>query len=451
MKRITAEDINLHGVINAPDKLQGTAQENKMIFDRLIREVVAGAINAVIDKFEEFQGTEESRDEAEQERQRAEEARQEAETQRQNTFAEEVEQAREYKEGAEAAANRVGQTASDSEAWATGQRNGADVSSLDPAYRNNAKFYKDQAKAITSGNDVFVFRNITVKASEWMASTKHQDFPWEATTSVKDVTENHVPFVTFDHIDSATYGLGTVADTGDKTLTIYAVEKPGEDLVIPQVVFIEEGVNADKKYDLEIETLYDTWTDITPGDSRNFLIKSGSYEDVYQKLNASRHPNVIMYDRYVPSGGLSDGSIQKASNVHVSGRNTISMQFTFAPYGGWHNGAVTVVLEIRRGQESVTVRYVSKAAGIERAMPEGGTAGQVLKKRSDENYDAEWGEASGSANGVGHGLKLVKNKDGGEDLTVDSVSDFEGDNTLPASAVLVQNTVGNIETLLSTI
>lgn len=303
MRRITPEDIAAFGVEGAPDKLQGTARENKRLFDRLVREVVAGAINAVIDNMEDVGEAEAARQLAELLRAEAENARQEAETLRQNTFAEEVEQAREYKEGAEAAANRVGQTASDSEAWAIGQRNGADVSSLDPAYRNNAKFYKDQAKAIINGDDVFVFNDMTVESSFWTASTRYSDFPWEATTPAKDVTEKHVPFVVFDYADAAAYGLATVADTGDETLTIYAVKKPEKDLVLHKVVYMAEGAR--------------------------------------------------------PGGGMSYG--------------------------------------------------------------------------------------------IGHGLKLVANQDGGEDLTVDSVSDFEGDNTLPASAVLVQNTVGNIETLLSTI
>jgi hypothetical protein len=36
-------------------------------------------------------------------------------------------------------------------------------------------------------------------------------------------------------------------------------------------------------------------------------------------------------------------------------------------------------------------------------------------------------------------------------LSVDTVDDFEGDNTLPITAAAVQNTVGNIEILLGTI
>lgn len=40
----------------------------------------------------------------------------------------------------------------DSEAWATGTRNGVPVGSSDPAYHNNAKYYKDQAGEIVGGD-----------------------------------------------------------------------------------------------------------------------------------------------------------------------------------------------------------------------------------------------------------------------------------------------------------
>lgn len=59
---------------------------------------------------------------------------------------------------------------------------------------------------------------------------------------------------------------------------------------------------------------------------------------------------------------------------------------------------------------------------------------------------------SGSGSGgtsfkVGHGLKMEAENT----LCVDTVSDFDGDNTLPITAAAVQETVGNIEILLSTI
>lgn len=46
------------------------------------------------------------------------------------------------------------QDADDAEAWAVGKRNGADVPSTDPAYHNNAKYYRDQAQAIAGGEFV---------------------------------------------------------------------------------------------------------------------------------------------------------------------------------------------------------------------------------------------------------------------------------------------------------
>lgn len=47
--KITAEDIAKYGCVSLPDTLAGDAQENKAKFDRLVRECVANAVNAVID------------------------------------------------------------------------------------------------------------------------------------------------------------------------------------------------------------------------------------------------------------------------------------------------------------------------------------------------------------------------------------------------------------------
>ena len=50
--------------------------------------------------------------------------------------------------------------ADDAEAWAVGKRNGTDVPSTDPAYHNNAKYYKDQAQAVV-GDKVDSFNGRT--------------------------------------------------------------------------------------------------------------------------------------------------------------------------------------------------------------------------------------------------------------------------------------------------
>ena len=51
---------------------------------------------------------------------------------------------------ASGSASDAADSAEDSEAWAVGQRGGVDVPSTDPAYHNNAKYWKDQAQAVVS-------------------------------------------------------------------------------------------------------------------------------------------------------------------------------------------------------------------------------------------------------------------------------------------------------------
>ena len=68
-KKISAAQIAAKGVVAAPDTLNGPAQQNKAIFDRLVREVVADSVNAAIDELAlvESQAIEWERQEAQRE------------------------------------------------------------------------------------------------------------------------------------------------------------------------------------------------------------------------------------------------------------------------------------------------------------------------------------------------------------------------------------------------
>lgn len=104
LEKITEAQMNANGVVAAPDILNGTAAENKAIFDRMVRNLVAPAYNACVDAVngltemetgaraneEARQAAEEERNTAEEERCIAEAARREAEAERQT--AEEVRQ-----------------------------------------------------------------------------------------------------------------------------------------------------------------------------------------------------------------------------------------------------------------------------------------------------------------------------------------------------------------------
>lgn len=49
LEKITEQDIETSGVAGAPDKLEGDPAENKRVFDRLVKEVVARVVNAIIE------------------------------------------------------------------------------------------------------------------------------------------------------------------------------------------------------------------------------------------------------------------------------------------------------------------------------------------------------------------------------------------------------------------
>ena len=49
-KKVTESQLSSYGVVSAPDKLTGTAAENKAVFDRLIREIVGSSLNPVIEE-----------------------------------------------------------------------------------------------------------------------------------------------------------------------------------------------------------------------------------------------------------------------------------------------------------------------------------------------------------------------------------------------------------------
>lgn len=84
--------------------------------------------------------------------------------------------------GAEAANGAAEDSAEDAEAWAVGQRNGVDVPSIDPTYRNNAKYYKDQAQTIAGGKYVSygVSQSLTAEQQAQARENINAPAPYEA-------------------------------------------------------------------------------------------------------------------------------------------------------------------------------------------------------------------------------------------------------------------------------
>ena len=153
LEKITTQQMDAKGVCAAPDVLSGTPAQNKAVFDRMVRELIAPAYNAAVDAVNALEETESgieaaealrvaaeelraaaetARAEAESGRAEAEQQRQDAETQRQDL---ETGYVARSENGAKA-----------SESWAvggTGTREGEDT--------NNAKYWSEQAAAVAGG------------------------------------------------------------------------------------------------------------------------------------------------------------------------------------------------------------------------------------------------------------------------------------------------------------
>ena len=82
LAKITEQQMDEQGVCAAPNILNGTPAQNKAIFDRMIRQLIAPAYNAMVDAVELIDTKQTELDGAEESRQEAETARENAETER---------------------------------------------------------------------------------------------------------------------------------------------------------------------------------------------------------------------------------------------------------------------------------------------------------------------------------------------------------------------------------
>lgn len=163
--KITDAQIAEKGVIASPDTLTGTADENKRVFDRLVRECVAPQFNAIVDEFADMeestnswsaeeaqrvqqenarQSAEQGRVSAEDDRAQAESARVSAETARQH-----AESARDTAETARANAENKRDTAEKSRAVAESGRGNAESARVTvESQRANAESSRAQNESV---------------------------------------------------------------------------------------------------------------------------------------------------------------------------------------------------------------------------------------------------------------------------------------------------------------
>ena len=157
--KIENTDITTFGVVAAPDRLTGTAEENKKIFDRLIRESVKGDFNAIIDLLVAVTAASEL-------------GFQSVEGLDADTIQKAIdiihERENELREEYDGMIDRVTELANSAEAWANGKIEGEPVPEGHDAYENNAKFYSEKA---SDSADAAATSETNAATSEANAST----------------------------------------------------------------------------------------------------------------------------------------------------------------------------------------------------------------------------------------------------------------------------------------
>lgn len=152
--------------------------------------------------------------------------------------------------GAETAKGAAEDSAEDAEAWAVGQRNGTDVPSTDPAYHNNAKYYKDQAQTIAGGEFVSYGAPQTLTAEQQAQARDNigAPAPYEAGDNIS-ITGRIITTKAFpcnDNLLSNGYFVNPVNQRGQ---TSYAGNVYGIDrwrLDVGESVTIDNGLNLVK-------------------------------------------------------------------------------------------------------------------------------------------------------------------------------------------------------------
>lgn len=161
LEHITAEQIAQYGVVAAPDKLTGRPAQNKAIFDRLVRELVAEVVNDIIDEANNLTAAEAPRAEAEQGRVAAEAARVTAEQGRAS-----AETGREQAEAARGTAEQARVTAEQGRAAAEQSRASAeDTRESQEAARQNAEAERAAAEQARVNTDTGIVAQATQQAT----------------------------------------------------------------------------------------------------------------------------------------------------------------------------------------------------------------------------------------------------------------------------------------------
>ena len=263
LEHITPEQVAQYGVVAAPDRLTGKAQDNKAIFDRLVRELVVTVVNDIIDKTNELLTAEDVREENESERIAAENLRVEAENLRAQaeSIRVENEQARVQAEAARVAAELLRVQAENLRASAENARNTAETA-------------REEAEALreSTTNGIVVRATQQAEAAE-QSATRASNFEQEAAGYSRSAAESAASASqSASNAAQSAQGAGNSAGSAEASANAALQAVNRYPRINPdtmtwlvwdtaQGVFVDTGIVAEGKNGIEADGLWGVYVD----------------------------------------------------------------------------------------------------------------------------------------------------------------------------------------------
>ena len=90
------------------------------------------------------------------------------------------------------------------------------------------------------GNTSRFFENIECNISDWIASNRMIDYPYQFDIKLDQIHETGMAFVTFNDIDAKSGDYAPICETFEGVIRIYAKMIPFKKLIIPSIQYIEK-------------------------------------------------------------------------------------------------------------------------------------------------------------------------------------------------------------------
>ena len=367
LKKITDAEMDAAGVVAAPDVLSGTPAQNKAVFDRMVRQLVAPAYNAAVDAINEIDGVEKGIETAEAQRVEAENARAAAETERQNAEAarQSAETAREDKE--------TGYVA-DAEAWARGTRNGVAVGSGDPAYENNAAYFRDQARSVVGGEYVSFGQpqSLTAAQKAQARANINAPAPYTAGDGIAisgSVIATKVQPCNRNLLDNWYFG-APVNQRGKTTYSGagYGVDRWKADTVTPNVTTIKDGYIELSQNALILQPLEEPYSLCGKQITASALTTTGLYSFTATVPSKAELSAVTVDKNLGNTHFMVDGNdVGYIDLLHTKAHNTV---LRLRAFEGYTVGVLAVGLEL--GTEQTLAHQDSSGAWVLNEIPDYG-------------------------------------------------------------------------------